>query len=444
MTESHQFSDTPPSHTPVRIVIAGGGAAGLELATGLAHAQRRRGESARPFSVTLVDKTPMHVWKPLLHEVASGTFTDQGIDYFSHAYQHGYEFQLGALLGIDCARRVLSLSAAHGLDGSEIVPARELPYDVLVIAIGSRSADFGIPGVREHCHLLDDVASARRLSLDLFSCAARAQIGSAESVRVGIVGGGATGVELATEIHHVIGQLRTYGANSPRDKLHITVVDGAKRLLSSGAEAVSQRALSALNERNVEVLLGERVQAVTADSLILQSGTQLKAHVKAWVSGITGHTFLSNVEGLSVDARSRVMIDASLHSVSAPGIFALGDCAIGLDAAGQSVPPTAQAASQQAKMLAASLPDWLDGKPLRLFQYRDRGTLVSLGESQAVGSVNRRGGRAPAIFAGASAKLLYTWLYRNHQATLLGWPRTVAIVIADALTRSGSPPIKIW
>ena len=144
---------------PHHIVIVGGGAGGLVLATKLGDRLGRRGEAR----ITLVDCALTHIWKPLLHEVAAGTLrTDtDGLDYFAHARAHHFAFELGEMRGLDRARRELILGPVTDASGAEMVPGRRLGYDTLVIAVGSVLNDFGVPGVREHCLFLDSPAGGR-------------------------------------------------------------------------------------------------------------------------------------------------------------------------------------------------------------------------------------------------------------------------------------------
>jgi len=193
-----------------RIVIVGGGAGGLELATRLGRKFRKQ----RAVSVLLIDKHPFHVWKPLFHEVASGSLDVDmdGVDYRAHAANHGFEFQLGALSGLDRENRQIRLEALMADDGDIVVPPRTIDYDILVLAIGSASNDFSVPGVHEHCFTLDSVTEANHFHQRLLNHFLKMKASGSEGpLNVVVVGGGATGVELAAELYKITDYLPVYG-----------------------------------------------------------------------------------------------------------------------------------------------------------------------------------------------------------------------------------------
>ena len=434
-----------------RIVIVGG-AGGLELATRLGRAVGGRAGRA---DVTLVDRAATHVWKPRFHEVATGLLnaSEQELGYFAHAHRHGYRFVPGTLVSVDTRGReivlapVTSPQGAQGGKGSEIAGERRLGYDWLVLALGSRTNDFGVPGVAQWCHVLDSREEADRLHRTLLAHVLRAQLGpGGDRLSIAIVGAGPTGVELAAELHHAAHELSAYGEALGPDNLDLTLVDALDRLLGGSSQAASDRAMQVLRESGVNLVLGQVVTAVDADGLTLADGRRVAARVKVWISGIKGFAFLSAIEGLTTTPTHRVVVDETLRSGD-ERIFALGDCAHGLDpATGKPLPATSQVAQQQAKLLARSLMGVLDGRPPLAFQYRDRGMLVSLGKGFAVGSVVSAVGPIARRFyvVGAGAKFLYISLYRMHQAGLHGWPRAILLMLRDWLRRASSPPVKFW
>ncbi len=205
------MTDTNPSPSRTsadahRVVIVGGGAGGLELATRLGDTLARKGR----VHVTLVDKNRTHIWKPKLHEIAAGSM-DLGlhaVDYLAQAHWHGFHFRLGELHALDRTRRVVQLRAYRDERGREITPASEVPYDTLVLSIGSLSNDFGTPGVREHAMRLESQADAKTFHSRLINACLRAQTQAGPvqtgQLHVAIIGAGATGVELAAELHRSV------------------------------------------------------------------------------------------------------------------------------------------------------------------------------------------------------------------------------------------------
>ena len=229
--------ETPSSDDAAlhRIVIVGGGVGGLELATGLGH---RFGRSRRA-SITLVDCGRTHVWKPLLHEVASGSLRSEtdSVEFIAHTRQHHYRYRLSAVVGLDRAKRQVFVAPSVDEDGCQVIPLRVLAYDTLVLAVGSVCNDFGTPGVSEHAIALDTADEAAHFNRRMIDACLRANA-QYEPLRPGqlhclIVGAGATGVELAAELHKSMRDLASYNLdNIDFDKLiRITVVEAGHRIL---------------------------------------------------------------------------------------------------------------------------------------------------------------------------------------------------------------------
>jgi len=423
---------------PHRIVVVGGGAGGLELATRLGHGPGRAGRA----EVTLVDPTLTHLWKPLLHEVAAGTLDshDDDLDFLAHAHRHGFAFRLGAMTGLDRERRAVQLAPVPDADGEPIGPPREILYDTVVIAIGSVTDDFGVPGVREHCRFLDTRAQADAFQHALLSRFLRAQIGgtpaASPSLTVAIVGGGATGVELAAELHHVAHRLVAYGLDriNPND-IRLVLVEAAERLLPAAAERVSHLAERELRGLGVEVRTGTRVTEVTKDGLVTGAGEYIPAGTCVWAAGIRGPEVLAGLD-LERDRGGRLVVRETLQATRDAAVFALGDCAAcpWPTGPGGQAPPTAQVAHQQALLLSRSLAGHLRGRPLLPFAFHNYGAMVSLSEYTAVGTLmgNLLGRlKGSVMIEGWIARMTYRLLYRKHQRALHGTPRTALMMLAD-------------
>lgn len=425
-----------------RIVIVGGGAGGLELAARLGDDLGRRKKA----EIMLVDAVLTHLWKPLLHEVAAGTLGSQEneFDFLQQARRHYFRFHLGRLETVDRARRQIWLAPLFNEEGFEIAPRRPLAYDTLVIAIGAVDNDFGTPGVRTHAHSLNNLEEAERFHRRLLALCARAELGSGKPVRIVIVGGGATGVELSAELTSAAEEIASYGMQLKklRRPLKITLIEASPRLLASLPEDFAARVHRDLVQRDINIRVGQRVAEVHSDAVVLASGERIESELIVWAAGVKGPAVLERLDGLKVNQQRQLLVYPTLQTTD-ENIFAFGDCANCVpQPGGPPVPPTAQAASQQARLLARSLRRRVAGKPLLNFAYRKRGNFVSLGQDDVVGSVNAPRGRSLMV-GGLPARFSYWVLYRRHLATLLGGTRTFLLTVGQWLSRRAQPRIKL-
>jgi NADH dehydrogenase len=429
-----------------RIIIVGGGAGGLELATRLGKTLGKRDIA----SVTLVDANLTHIWKPLLHEVAAGSLnsSEDELNYVAQAKWNHFEFQLGRMEGLDRSAKKIQLSATLDEQGDELVPARSLDYDTLVIAVGSTTNDFGTPGAAEHCLFLDTRVQAERFHRQLLNHYMRAhanQAGNAEQISVAIVGAGATGVELAAELHHAAHELAAYGLDSIKpENMRITLIEAGPRVLPALPERIGQPVHKTLEKLGVTVLTNAAVSEVTRDSLKTAQGQDIPASLKVWAAGIRAPDFLKELDGLESNRINQLQVRPTLQTTRDDNIFAFGDCAAcpqpGED--GRNVPPRAQAAHQQASLLAKSLKLRIEGKALPTYRYRDYGSLISLASFSAVGNLmgNLTGS---VMLEGWLARMFYVSLYRMHQMALYGVFRTMMLMLSDRIGRGTEPRLKL-
>jgi NADH dehydrogenase len=428
-----------------RIVIVGGGAGGIELAARLGRKLGRRGKA----EIILVDAQLTHTWKPLLHEMASGTLNsaDHEVDYLAQAKSNHFEFQVGRLAGIERKAKQIHIAATFDRDGAELVPARTLAYDKLVIAIGSLTNDFGIAGVAEFCVSLDAPREAATFHRRLLGAYLRAHASEREDtmIDVAIVGGGATGVELAAELRNTATELSAYGLKGVRpDNLRITLVEAGPRLLPALPDAISAFARAELTKLGVNVLTTTQVSEVTADGLRTATGNLIPATLKVWAAGIRAPAILRELDGLETNRLNQLVVRSTLQTTHDDDIFALGDCAACPIAEGATVlvPPRAQAAHQQASFLATMLPRRLEGQAVGTYRYRDHGSLVSLSRSNTIG--NLIGGTGASVTVkGWLARFFYLSLYRMHQQALYGYVRTGLLMLMDRLGRRTVPRLKL-
>lgn len=423
---------------PYRIVVVGGGAGGLPLVTRLG---RRYGRH-RGMRITLVDREATHVWKPLLHEVAAGRMDadSHDLDYPALAHWHGHRFVQGALIGLDRARHEIRLDAVHTPEGEEVLPQRVMRYDTLVIALGSVSNDFGIPGVARHAISLDGPEDAERFHRRLLAACvradARAAAGAPTQVNVVIIGAGATGVELAAEVRQTTRAHAGYGLEhlDPARNVRITVIEAASRILPLLGERLSAAATELLGRLDVAVRVGERVTGVDAEGVGTASGEFFRADLVVWAAGIMAPPVLRTLDGLEVNRGNQLVVGPTLQTTNDAAIYAFGDCAAapwnGREP-GVMLPPRGQVALQQANYLAKAIPARLDGKAVGEFRFHDFGSLVSLGELSAVGNLMGRLAGGSMMVQGLIARLMYAALYKKHQMAILG----LMPVVFDTLSR---------
>lgn len=428
-----------------RVVVVGGGAGGLELACKLG---RRLG----PERVTLVDPQRFHVWKPSLHEVAAGTLDihQEGLSYEMVAHDSGFTFCLGPMTQLDHAARRLRVGAVQDDRGQALVPPRDLPYDHLVIAVGSTAHHFGVPGAAEFTLSLNQPADAERFRLRMLQLFTAADLRKSEGaeglVHIVIIGAGATGVELAAELREASVVHSRYGFRrlDPRRDVRITLLEGADRILSPLPRKVSDAAAVLLGKRSVHIETDCRVARVTAGQVEDATGRVFPADLVVWAAGIKAPDFLAGL-GLPTSRSGQLQVTDHLAVVGQTDIFALGDCAGCPTAEGGWVPPRAQAAHQQATYLVNVLTRLARGKPAptRPFIYRDHGSLVSLGTRSSVGSLMGGLFRTSWLVQGLLARTMYLSLHLMHHQAVLGSLRTAVLALARFLVKRATPQVKL-
>ncbi len=335
-----------------RVVIVGGGAGGLELAVRLG----RKCKKWQGVSVTLIDQNLSHLWKPLLHEVAAGTLDSgvEAIDYLALARSHGFRFRPGKMTGLNRLEKSVVIEALVDDKGRQIIPQSIVPYDTLVLAIGSKSNDLNIPGAREHCLFLDsrhqadlfhEMLLSRFLQLQYFDESEPTRV---QSLQIAIIGGGATGVELAAELHHVSTKLKGFGFDhlNGTSPIKITLIEAAPRILQALPERLSQAAQKQLRKIHIEILTSRKALEVTEDAIILDSGREIQAQMKIWTAGIKAPEFLRSLDGLETNHLNQLLVHQDLTTTADPCVFAFGDCAACPQPDKiQTVPPRSQADS---------------------------------------------------------------------------------------------------
>jgi NADH:ubiquinone reductase (H+-translocating) len=427
-----------------RVVIVGGGAGGLELATRLGDTLGKRDK----ISVTLVDRGRTHLWKPLLHEVAAGSMNIHAhqLDYLAQARWHHFTFALGALEGVDRAKREVKIAAVKEDDGVEVLPARRLPYDTLVLAIGSQCNDFGTPGVRAHAFTLDSSWEANLFHRRLVNACFRANYAADGRVlNISIVGAGATGVELAAELHNTIRVLTAYGLNqfNPEQQIRINIIEAGPRILAGLPDYLAEATLETLQQLKVSVLCNQRVVGVEADALVTADGKRIAADFTVWAAGIKCAEVLRDLDGLESNRLNQLVVKQTLQTTRDENVFALGDCAACIWEGERYVPPRAQSAHQQASHLVGTIKRRLAGRTPTDFRYRDFGSLVSLGNYQSVGTLMGFAARGSVRVEGLVAKMFYISLYKLHLWALHGFWRMALDTLARMIKSQTEPRVKL-
>ena len=425
-----------------RIVIVGGGAGGLELATQLGHKWGKKGKA----EIHLVDANHTHLWKPLLHEVATGAL-DSGIDelnYQAHGKKHGFSFHLGRMCGLQRDSKAIELAAIYD-DSEEILPQRELNYDQLVMALGSVTNDFGTKGAAEHCYFLDGRQQAEVFHQKLLNQFIKANgSNNPEELSIAIVGAGATGVELSAELYNTTEALASYDMSQFKtDNLKVSLVEAGPQILPALPRRISNSAKRELEKLGVDVLTDTMITEITEEGFITKSGDVIKAKLKVWAAGVKAPDFLANIGGLETNRANQLAIKPTLQTTLDDNVFAIGDCAFLLQEDGKAVPPRAQAAHQQASHLLKVLTAIRAGKTPPAFIYRDKGSLVSLSRYSTVGSLMGNLSKGSMMIEGRLARIVYVSLYRLHQVALHGYFHTILLSLVGHINKVIRPRLKL-
>ncbi|QYJ96139.1 NAD(P)/FAD-dependent oxidoreductase [Shewanella alkalitolerans] len=426
-----------------RIVIVGGGAGGLGLATQLGH---KLGKKQRA-EILLIDKNRTHIWKPLLHEVATGSLDADldGVVYSAHAVKHGYQFQLGELTGLDLQGKRLKLAAISNDKGEALLPARELEYDTLVLAVGSVSNDFGTPGVKEHCFFLDSHHQANRFHNALLDSFTRMhQSEEQQKLNIAIVGGGATGVELSAELYHVTDLLKSYGLSKmTADRLSITLIEAGPRILPALPERIAASATRELIKLGVSVRQNTRIEEASSKGFVTADGELIAANLMLWAAGVKAPDFIKQIEGLNLNRANQILVRPTLQAQGHDDLYVIGDCCACEQADGSFVPPRAQSAHQMAQCVEHNILNELRGLGLTEYEYVDHGSLVNLSRFSTVGSLMGNLTKDSMFVEGKIARFMYISLYRMHQKAIHGLAKTIALWLVEKMMRVVRPRMKL-
>ncbi|MEY2953825.1 MAG: dehydrogenase [Pseudomonadota bacterium] len=439
----------PSSPSAHRIVIVGGGAAGLELATALGNQLGRKGLA----HITLIDMARTHVWKPKLHEIAAGSMdvSRHELNYLAQAHWHHFHYRIGEMNGLDRTARQVHVAPFIDEDGVAVTAQRSFGYDTLVLAVGSRSNDFGTPGVAAHALKLETLADAERFHRQLLDACIRAHSQDAplrpDQLHVAVIGAGATGVELIAQLHRTTREVVAFGLDriNPERDIQLHLIEAADRILPALSPRLSKGAHDLLAGLGIQVHVSARVSGVQADHVQLASGESIPAELVVWAAGIKAPEFLKDIDGLETNRIHQLVVHQTLQSTRDENIFAIGDCAAcPWPEKNTTVPPRAQAAHQQASLMVKQIKRRMAGQQALLpYHYRDFGSLVSLADYSAVGSLMGGLMEGSLFIDGLVARVMYTSLYKMHELALHGVTKVALETLTRAITRRTESHVKL-
>ena len=412
-------SRSQPADGP-KVLIIGGGFAGLTAM----HALARSGAA-----VTLVDRNVYSTFQPLLYEVATAGLTAADVAYplWSATFRLGAHYRKGELASLDLDRRVATLDTGE-----------ELSYDYLIIATGVSAAFFGVPGAAEHALSLytrRDAVTLRNALMDALE--SRNEGLTDPDVDITVVGGGATGVELAG----ALAELRNFALaavypNIDRSMFHVRLIEMGPALLAPYNRKLRDYTRQQLVNRGVEVMLGTAIKEVRADSVLLADGSERRSDITVWAAGVAGPD-AGWTRALPRGKGGRIEVGADLRVIGQDRVFAAGDIAIN---SAEPVPQLAQPALQEGKHAGEQVARLLSGLPTEPYSYHDKGIMATIGRQSAVvqlpSGLRLRGTLAWLAWLGLH--LFYLLGNRNRVVTLFNlawryftWSRGGGIIVGD-------------
>lgn len=363
------------------IVILGGGFGGLATALELEKVLARRSD----LQVTLVNRENFFLFTPMLHEVAASDLDVTHIVNPVRKLLKRVRFFEGEVSALDLEKKTVSVVHTDGSHG------HELPYDQLVLGLGSVTNFFGLPGLAERAFTMKSLGDALSLRNRLIANLEAADFECASGAReplltVVVAGGGFAGVETAAGTHDFVHEALPFYPHVSASLIRMVLVHPGTHLLPELGEKLGSYAGRVLESRGIEVRLSTKVKAVTHSGVELSNGEQIKTNTVVWTAGNSAHPLLEMLP-LKKD-KGRLVTDEFLRVPGAPGLWAIGDCALIPDRArGGYFPPTAQHALREGRILARNLLSVLDGRPLRAFVFTTLGQLAAIGKRRGVARV---------------------------------------------------------
>ena len=385
-----------------KVLILGAGFGGLTAARCL----------PADFEVTLVDRHNFQTFLPLLYQVSTAGLA---ADHVAHPIRsalrkNNVNFRMGSPISIDHKNKSVKLDSSENLE-----------FDYLIVALGSATNDFGIPGVKEHSLGMKSVTEALKIRSDImrhFEDLCR--FSNPEDFNISVIGGGPTGVEMAGAIAELIKGPLASDNEIAATHIKVRIIEAGTRLLPSFSEKLSAKTKSDLEKLGVTVLLNAPVKEVNSEKILLASGEALVSGLNIWTAGVTGEPAMKRLN-LPSEA-GRIAVTDSLQVKDYPYVFAIGDIAGIKDIKGRFLPMVAPVAMQQARYVAKNLARLNRGDTLPKFSYIDKGSMATIGRHKAV--VEAKGLKLSGFFA------WYAWLWlhlfyllggRNKIGTMADW-----------------------
>ena len=385
-----------------KVVILGAGFGGLNAARALA------GKA----EVTVVDRHNFQTFLPLLYQVSTaGLAADHVVHPVRGALRKtNIKFRMGSPISIDHKNKSVKL------DSSEV-----LEFDHLIVALGSVTADFGVPGVTEHGLGMKSVSEAIQIRAEVmrrFEDLCRFE--DETRLSIAVVGGGPTGVEMAGALAELKrGPLHNDMAHAA-EHIDIYLIEAGPRILPMFTEKLSARATHDLQRLGVHVRTNTAVREIKSRQIVLKEGEPIPAEVTIWAAGVKGEPTAGSLNLPIVG--SRIAAEKTLQVRNYPHIWTVGDVSGALAPDGRFYPMVAPVAMQQGKFVAQQILDLAAGKPLKEFKYKDKGSMATIGRHKAVVQVrNFKMVGAPAWFAWLFLHLFYLLGGRNKVGTIADW-----------------------
>jgi NADH dehydrogenase len=385
-----------------KVVILGGGFGGLAAARAL----------YKSAEVTVVDRHNFQTFLPLLYQVSTAGLAADHVAYPIRGAlrKTDIKFRMGSPISVDHKNQEVKL------DSSEV-----LKFDHLIVALGSVSADFGIPGVNEYALGMKTVHEALTIRAEImrrFEDLCRFEDDTKLSISV--IGGGPTGVEMAGAIAELIrGPLKSDQANAAAH-IQVSLIEAGPRLLPPFAPSLSARTKKDLEKLGVKVLLNTAVKAIEHRKIILKDDSVLNSEITIWAAGVKGSDAMAQLN-LPTNG-NRVAVEPTMQVKNYPNVWALGDIAGALGKDGRPLPMVAPVAIQQGKFIAKQIARLMAKKPLTDFKYLDKGSMATIGRNKAVVQVKG------LKISGPIAWLIWLWLHlfyllggRNKIGTMADW-----------------------